>query len=133
MKATLEQGVVVLVVDDEEDLLYLVQQKLQHEGFKTEVSPNGNHLKEIIEHFPPNIILMDIHMQGVDGGLLCKALKADPKTSTIPIVMFSANDNIDKIAADCGADGFIRKPFNSKDFMNTFLHILYKTDPSLNR
>jgi CheY-like chemotaxis protein len=58
----------VLIVDDEEDLLFLVQFKLRQEGFSTLISPNAENLMDIITHKHPDIIMLDLHMEGIDGG-----------------------------------------------------------------
>lgn len=116
----------VLLVDDEEDMLFLVQHKLEKEGFNIQISPNGMNLIDIIARTHPDLIVLDIHMRGIDGGSVCQLLKCNSSTAAIPVVVFSANDNIDTIAKECGADGYIRKPFDGQEFKNTFSSILNK-------
>jgi CheY-like chemotaxis protein len=126
MSEELRAKTTVLVVDDEEDLLFLIQQILEREGFDTKISPNGENMVDIITQTRPDIIMMDIHMRGIDGASICQLLKSNPSTAGILVVMFSANDNITKITRDCGADGFIRKPFDSQNFKETFQDISKK-------
>jgi DNA-binding response OmpR family regulator len=114
----------ILVVDDDQELLNLMEFKLQIEGFHPIVSLNGQHIREIITQSPPDLILLDIQMKGVDGGDICKQIKADPDTANIPILMFSANENIRMITKECGADGFITKPFQTDNFRNTIRQYL---------
>src|SRR5690349_13192856 len=116
----------VLLVDDEEDMLFLIRHKLQKEGFNIQISPNATNILDIITHTHPDLIVLDIHLNGIDGGTICQMLKNNTSTASIPILMFSANDNIDQITKECGADGFIRKPFDGQEFKNTFLSILNK-------
>jgi DNA-binding response OmpR family regulator len=116
----------VLLVDDEEDTLFLIRHKLEKEGFNIQISPNGMDMMDIIARTHPDLIVLDIHMNGIDGGSVCQLLKSNSSTAAIPVVMFSANDNIDKIAKECGADGYIRKPFNGQEFKNTFSSLLNK-------
>jgi DNA-binding response OmpR family regulator len=116
----------VLVVDDEEDLLFLVELTLKQEGFKTEISPNGVDMMDIIAQSHPDIIILDIHMKGLDGGTVCQLIKSNTSTADIPVIMFSANENIANISKQCGADGYITKPFTGEKFKDTFLSILDK-------
>jgi len=116
----------VLVVDDEEDLLFLVELTLKQEGFKTEISPNGADIMDIIAQTHPDIIVLDIHMKGIDGGTVCQLIKSNTSTADIPVIMFSANENIAGISKQCGADGYITKPFSGEKFKDTFLSILNK-------
>ena len=104
----------VLVADDDEDLLQIMEANMKSEGFRVKISPNADNIMEIIESDPPDIILLDIVMQGINGSSICRQLKSKQKTSHIPILLFSDNHDIKKIAAECGADGAISKPFDSK-------------------
>jgi CheY-like chemotaxis protein len=124
MGSLLDRKPVVLIVDDEKDLLTLMQYKLRSEGFQVQISKNAENVLDIITQTHPDIILLDIHMKGVDGGTICKLLKDNESTSQIPILMFSANMNIDSIAKDCGADGYITKPFDPVKAKEEFLKIL---------
>jgi CheY-like chemotaxis protein len=114
----------VLLVDDDEDLLHIVDLKLKAEGFQTLISVNGADVGGIIAQKRPDLVLLDLHMQGVDGGDICKDIKNNPHTSSIPVLLFSANDNIKTIKEECGADGFIRKPFQAKNLTQTILRYL---------
>ncbi len=106
------QKKIVLVADDDNDLLQLVKMQLQQAGFDVQLSLNGNGIMQMAVDGHPDIILLDITMDGISGGDICKKLKEYDKTSTIPVIMISANDNIDYIAQTCGADDYVRKPFN---------------------
>ena len=66
-----------------------------------------------------NLILffLDIWMSGVNGSTVCEKLKADERTKDIPIIMFSANRDTQDIAMQCGADGFLSKPFEIKELL----------------
>jgi CheY-like chemotaxis protein len=124
MGSFLDRKPAVLIVDDEKDLLTLMQYKLRMEGFQVQISKNAENVLDIITETHPDIILLDIHMNGVDGGTICKLLKDNKSTAHIPILMFSANMNIDNIAKECGADGYITKPFDPAKAKEEFLKIL---------
>jgi two-component system, OmpR family, alkaline phosphatase synthesis response regulator PhoP len=114
----------VLIVDDDEDLLILIQHALSVEGFDPICSPNGVNIMSIVTRKHPDIVLLDIHMNGTDGVTICKELKRNPETASTPIIMFSANDNIKAISLEGGADGYITKPFKTDDFRETLRRVL---------
>lgn len=118
----------VLIVDDDEDLLILIQHALSVEGFDPICSPNGVNIMSIVTRKHPDIVLLDIHMNGTDGVAICKELKLNPETATTPIIMFSANDNIKAISRECGANGYITKPFNSNHFRETLRRVLLQRE-----
>ncbi|MEP6674036.1 MAG: response regulator [Ferruginibacter sp.] len=126
MKPIIVKTPIVLVVDDEEDLLFLIKRKLEKEGYEVVISPNGEHLKESIDSSHPDIILLDITMRDKSGADICKDLKTDEHTSNIPVILFSGNDNIVETASTCGADGYISKPFDVSSVKKVFEDALKK-------
>ena len=105
---------IVLVADDDNDLLQLVKMQLQQAGFVVQLALNGQGIVKMAVEGHPDVILLDIAMDGISGGDICKKLKNYDKTAGIPIIMISANDNIETIATTCGANDYVRKPFNLK-------------------
>jgi DNA-binding response OmpR family regulator len=103
---------IVLVADDDIDLLQLVKMQLQRAGFAVQLSLNGMEIVKMAIDDHPDVILLDITMDGISGGDICKKLKTQDETAAIPVIMISANDNIEYIAHNCGANDFVRKPFN---------------------
>lgn len=122
----------VLIVDDDEDLLILIQHALSLEGFDPICSPNGVNIKSIVERKRPDIVLLDIRMNGTDGIKICKELKGNPETASIPVIMLSANTNLKALSMECGADGYITKPFKTDEFRETLRKLVVQaTPPSL--
>jgi len=115
----------ILVVDDDEDVLVLITRTLLSHGYDTTISPNGENMMDIITQSPPDMILLDIHMNGIDGGTICQLIKTNRTTASIPILMFSANENIASITKQCGADGYITKPFEPNQLNKTIQQILH--------
>ncbi|MGA2549650.1 MAG: EAL domain-containing protein [Burkholderiaceae bacterium] len=102
----------ILIVDDEAKNRKLLEALLRPEGYLTEVAANGSEaLIRIAEH-PPDLILLDIMMPIMDGYQLASRLKADPATSSIPIIMVTAQADRDaRLAAlNAGAEEFLTKP-----------------------
>ncbi len=114
----------VLIVDDDEDLLIIIQHALSAEGFDPICSPNGVNIMSIVTRKQPDIVLLDIHMNGIEGTDICRELKLNPETSSTPVIMFSGSENIKTVSQECGADGYIIKPFNSDHFRETFRRVL---------
>ena len=115
----------VLVADDDNDLLQLVKMQLQQEGFTVELFPNGRGITCMAAKNHPDIILLDITMDGISGDDICKKLKSDRITSDIPIIMFSANENIEQIVSSCGANDFVRKPFDARVMTEKIMHHIH--------
>jgi CheY-like chemotaxis protein len=115
----------ILVVDDDEDVLFLMKRTLQSHGYNTTFSPNGENMMDIITQSPPDMILLDIHMNGIDGGTICQLIKTNKTTASIPVLMFSANEDIASITKQCGADGYIKKPIEPLQLKETIQQILH--------
>ena len=113
-----------MLADDDEDLLLLMKMKMKAQGFVVQLSPNADHIYDMVEADRPDIILLDISMRGVDGGDICKHLKSDKATKDIAVVLFSANYNIQRIAKECGADDCIDKPFDNLKVKDKLMDIL---------
>jgi CheY-like chemotaxis protein len=106
----------ILLVDDEADLLLLLKAKLTRQGYEVITSLNGEHLLDSVMRIQPDLILMDVTMQGLDGGTLCQLLKTSDCTQHIPIVLFSGNANVHAIGTSCHADGVLTKPYDPAAF-----------------
>lgn len=106
----------IFVVDDEEDILELIGHNLTREGFLVATATNGESALKAIIQKPPDLILLDLMLPGIDGLEVCRMLKKDAKTADIPIIMLTAKgDESDIITGlELGADDYITKPFSLK-------------------
>jgi len=107
----------VLVVDDDKDILTVVKILLTNKGFSVDVTDKWEKTFEKIETFNPDVILLDIALSGQDGREICKRLKAAESTKHISVVLFSANHNMIQSVAECKANDFIAKPFETEDLV----------------
>ena len=107
----------ILIVEDERDIVDLLRYNLQEAGFETDAVRNGaDALHRAVEN-PPDLILLDLMLPEVDGLIVCRLLKNDPRTKNIPIVMVTAKtEERDRVAGlELGADDYITKPFSPRE------------------
>lgn len=101
----------LLVVDDLPDNSFLIQAILEEEGYHIDVEDNGKAALEKIEASPPDLILLDVMMPGIDGYEVTRRVRQNPNLPFIPILLITAYDQPSVVKGlDLGADDFIRKP-----------------------
>ncbi len=110
--------VLILIVEDNEANQLLASTVLEREGFRVELAANSVEALEKLNSTPPDLILMDVQLPGQDGLSLTRRLKADQKTTAIPIVALTALAMLgDKERTlDAGCVGYIPKPINTRTF-----------------
>jgi DNA-binding response OmpR family regulator len=108
----------ILVTDDDPGLQNFFRIILEKAGYVVNVVSNGNLLLQN-KFSLPNLFLLDKQLSGYDGIEICKVLKHRKRTSHIPVIMISANPNISSLSSEAGADAYIEKPFQLKDFLAT--------------
>ena len=109
----------ILVADDEADVLNLVCDKLKAAGFSTLKADDGPTALEKARAEIPALIVLDLMLPGMSGIEVCKALKSDPATKAIPVVMLTAKaEEVDRILGfELGADDYITKPFSPRELV----------------
>lgn len=104
----------IMVIEDDAEILYILYALLTEEGHDVIHSPNLRIITKI-STIQPDLILLDELLGNEKGSDACKMLKADLNTSHIPIVLMSALLGVEAKAAEAGADGYLRKPFDTED------------------
>jgi two-component system, OmpR family, response regulator len=119
----------ILVVDDEPDALQLIQFNLKNAGFKVLTAKSGEEALSKANSNHPDLIVLDIMLPGVDGLEICKMLKREAKTASIPIIMVTARaTEIDRVLGlELGADDYVTKPFSPRELVARVQAILKRT------
>ncbi|MDZ4255801.1 MAG: EAL domain-containing protein [Sulfuritalea sp.] len=116
----------ILIVEDSPTQAEQLRQLLTGHGFGVAVAGNGREALAAALAHPPTLVITDIVMPEMDGYELCAALKADAQLKDIPVVMVTSLAGIQDIARslECGADNFIRKPYEPKALLSRIEYIL---------
>ena len=107
----------ILIVDDNNDILWVVEIILKRYGFEVISTLRGEEVLSKSQEFNPDLILLDVFLSGIDGIEICNSLKTLPETRDIPIIMFSAHTNRQDVMKFCGADDFLSKPFDANELV----------------
>jgi DNA-binding response OmpR family regulator len=109
----------ILVVDDAEKNTRLLADLLTAKGYRTSTAASGERALDLIRADPPDLLLLDVMMPGMNGYEVCAALRADPEHALLPIVLVTALDpateRVKGMAA--GADDFLSKPINQPELL----------------
>jgi phosphate regulon transcriptional regulator PhoB len=107
----------VLIVEDEPDIRDLLAFHLEREGYHVTRSRTGADALRQVRARPPDLILLDLMLPELDGLEVCRRLRQDPRTASVPIVMLTARgEEVDRIVGlELGADDYIVKPFSPKE------------------
>lgn len=101
----------ILVVDDDPKILNLMRRGLAFAGYRVDLAASGEAALGLARDYPPDIVVLDVMLPGMDGLEVCRRLRAgDP---TLPVLMLTARDRVpDRVAGlDAGADDYLVKPF----------------------
>ena len=119
----------ILIIDDEEDLIELVRYNLEQEGFQVEGVTDGESGLHHAVQKAPDLILVDLMLPGMDGLEVCRALRADNRTASVPIIMLTAKSTeSDRIVGlELGADDYVVKPFSPRELAARVKAVLRRT------
>lgn len=107
----------VLIADDEPDIRRLIVFTLRRRGYDITEAERGDRALDLIRADPPDLIVLDVMMPGLNGHEVAHAVRADPATAPIPIIMLSAKGQVTEVAdgLKAGANRYLVKPFSPKD------------------
>lgn len=122
-----QHRVTILHVDDNETNRYVVRRMLQKAGFEVQEAPTGETALQLVAQQQPDLIILDVQLPGVDGFEVCRQIKANPGTSSIPVLHLSASfvKSEDKVQGlEGGADGYLTQPVEPIELIATVKALL---------
>jgi two-component system phosphate regulon response regulator PhoB len=121
----------ILLIEDEPDIAEVLQYNLEREGFAVESARRGDVALEAVRREPPDLVLLDLMLPGLDGLELTRLLRRDGATARVPIVMLTAKgEEVDRIVGlELGADDYITKPFSPREVVLRVKAVLRRRHP----
>lgn len=109
----------MLVVEDDRDIAELVAHHLDKAGYASEILRSGVEVMPAVRERPPALVVLDLMLPGRDGLDVCRSMRADPRTSAVPIIMLTARiDETDRVVGlEVGGDDYVTKPFSPKELV----------------
>ena len=122
----------ILVVEDEEDIVDLIAYHLKQSGFSVIKALDGPSGLELARKRRPGLVILDLMLPGMDGKDVCRALKSNPLTQSIPILMLTAKtEEVDRVIGfELGADDYVTKPFSPRELVLRVKAILRRKEVS---
>lgn len=120
----------ILIIEDEPDIREILQYSLERDGFEVALASDGLAGLNMIRKRAPDLLVLDLMLPGIDGLEICRRLKGDPVTRSIPIVMVTAKgDEADVVLGlGLGADDYVPKPFSPKEVVARVRAVLRRAD-----
>ncbi len=108
----------ILIFDDDIEILTVSKIILEHNNYRVETRVCCDDIKKDIAEVNPDMILMDLRIPKIGGEEATRLAKSEKATKDIPIIIFSANTEIEKVCERANADGFLKKPFEVRELVN---------------
>lgn len=116
----------VLICDDDTDILFICSYIFEKQGCEVYTRTHCNNIIDMVKEIEPDVILMDNWIPDTGGIVASRAIKADENLQHIPIVYFSANNDIKALAQEAGADAFLAKPFDLEELEKVIEKLINK-------
>jgi len=106
----------ILIVEDDADIRELVKYNLEKEGYRVGTVATGDAALKKIRGNPPDLVVLDLMLPGLDGLTVCREMRADPATRGVPVIMLTAKSEESDVVAglEVGADDYLSKPFSPR-------------------
>src|SRR4030067_1254034 len=109
----------ILIIEDEKDIVDLIAYHLKQSGFSVLTALDGPWGLERAKEKRPSLVILDLMLPGMDGKDVCRALKSNPLTQSIPVLMLTAkSEEMDRVIGfELGADDYVTKPFSPRELV----------------
>jgi DNA-binding response OmpR family regulator len=109
----------ILIFDDDKDILEVLSYILTEHGYEIKAYTDGKYVFEAIKSFHPDLVLMDVMLDDMDGRMICRDIKTKSETQTVPVILISASHDLSLALEQQGApNDFIAKPFDIDYLLN---------------
>ena len=121
----------ILIVEDDNDIAALMAHYLEKAGYGAEVVSDGGQALATARETPPDLVILDLMLPGLNGLEVCRALRLDTRTAALPILMVTARGEESEriLGLDTGADDYVVKPFSPNELMARVRALLRRTTP----
>ena len=122
-------GARILVIEDDEGILTFLRRGLAYEGYEVDVAADGKIGLDIARDRPPDLVILDLMLPGIDGLEVCRRLRTG---GDVPIIILTAKDGVNDrvIGLDMGADDYMVKPFDLDELLARVRALLRRAQPS---
>ncbi len=119
----------ILIVDDEPAVVVPIQFLMEQQGYLVMIAERGEDALDLIYHYNPDLVLLDIILPGIDGYEVCEIIRLDPNFRDVKIIFLTAKGREVEIAKGLalGADAYITKPFSNAALVAKVKELLEKT------
>ena len=122
----MQKGATILIVDDEEEIGFMLKMMLEHKGFAVIVTNRAEPVEEILKNNQVDLVVLDMLIAGVKGTDVCASLKENAATAHIPVLMITALPDAESVCRLAGADDFVSKPFEMAEILFKVNHLTQK-------
>lgn len=122
----------ILIVEDDADIAALMRRYLEKSGFAVDVRASGGDAMRLIADRPPDLLVLDVMLPEMSGLDICRAVRANERTASIPIIMVTARaEESERIGGlDIGADDYLAKPFSPRELLARIRALLRRAQPT---
>ena len=119
----------ILIVDDETNVVVPIQFLMEQQGYRVMIAERGEDALDLIYHYKPDLVILDIMLPGMDGYEVCEIVRLNPNYRDVKIIFLTAKGREVEIAKglSLGADAYITKPYSNDELVAKVKELLEKT------